>query len=122
MIDSYAVAAAVFLVTCSAQADEKDCLAGRSRSVNRAVERDRQSRLEIEAIESVDDVEVLAVGRPRVTVRLGKVDPQPRVLTWVGHTKAVARERAARMTRQVEEGVNRLLIALFTGSDSASDK
>jgi hypothetical protein len=39
--------------------------------VNGAIKRDRDPRLEVEAVERVDDIDVLASGRTRVAVGLG---------------------------------------------------
>src|SRR2546426_482722 len=54
-----------------AQADEEHGAAAHARDVDRPGEWDREARLEVEAVERVDDVEIGAIRHAHRTVRLG---------------------------------------------------
>ena len=68
--------------------------AARRRRVDVAVERDRDARVLVEAVELVDHRELLAVGPVRDAVRRHRErDPAAGSLIGIGHRKPVARER-----------------------------
>jgi len=69
-------------------------------------EKGMEPRLQVEAVERVDDVEVLAVGHPDRAVRLGQIDAQQRVVAQVQRREAIARERAGGGRREAEEGLD----------------
>jgi hypothetical protein len=61
LIDADDLSAAVATAERATKADEKDRVAGDGLNIDNAVKWNRQLRLKIEAIESVYDVQVLAV-------------------------------------------------------------
>src|SRR5262249_43266775 len=82
------------MVQRAAKADEKDRVAGDRGRIDDPVERDREPRLEVEAVQSVDDGEILAVRLTHGAVGQGQVDASSGVLTVIGDGEPVARKRA----------------------------
>jgi hypothetical protein len=78
-------------------AHEEDGRARDSGEVDRSRERDRDPRLDVEPIESVEDVDVRAIGRMRCAIRLRQVDAQSGDLRVVVDAVEVARERLSRL-------------------------
>src|SRR5262249_8340315 len=89
----------------AAQADEKDGGAGDALNIDRTVEGDRQSWLEVEAVEGVDDRDVLAVRRALVAVGERHVHAQAGILVLVRHREAIARKRPTLRCTQIKSGM-----------------
>jgi hypothetical protein len=106
LIDADDLSAAVATAERATKADEKDRVAGDGLNIDNAVKWNRQLRLKIEAIESVYDVQVLAVWGTHRTVWLWQVDPESSVVTRIRNSESVAGERIAWWTIQIKEGVN----------------
>ena len=70
-IDANNPAAGIAIWQCAAKANQEDRLAGDGCEIDRGLERDRQPRQKIEAVKSIDDVQILAVGRASEAIRLG---------------------------------------------------
>jgi hypothetical protein len=76
-------------------ADEKDVLARDRRQVDRPRERDRDPRLDVEAVERVEDRDVLAIADARRAVRRRQLDAKTRHLGRIGRCVEVGRKRLA---------------------------
>jgi hypothetical protein len=83
-----------------ARPDEEDVRARRGREVDRAGERHRDPRLDVEPVERVQDVDVGAVRRAHRAVRLDEVDAETGDLARVLDRGEVAREGLARRGRE----------------------
>ena len=79
----------------AARADEEHGLARHGRDIDRPRERDRDPRLDVEAVERVEHVDVGAVGRPHRAIGLRKVHAEAGHLRVVRGREEVARERLA---------------------------
>src|SRR5262245_35698586 len=90
LIDSDTLAAAIPSRERAAEAEEKDSLAAYALRVDRTVERDRETRLHIEAIEFVQHREVFTVRRRRGAVGQRQTDPPAGLLIRIGDGEAVA--------------------------------
>src|SRR5262245_20416664 len=77
------------------QLDQENGVAIDRAHIDGAAERDGQSRLQVEAIQRVDDGDVVVVRGPRGTVRQWQIDSAAGALTEVGHGEPIARERTA---------------------------
>src|SRR6516165_3964606 len=74
--------------------------------VDGAVKGDGQARLEVEAVQGVQQLRVLVVGEVRRGVGQGQVHPPPGVLRGVRDREAVAGERAGCRRGKVKYGVD----------------
>ena len=90
-----------------AHADEEHGAAAHAGDVDRSREWDREPRLEVEAVQRVDDVDVGAVRRADCTVRLGQAHAEPGLVVVVEEREAVARERPRDRRGEVEQGLDR---------------
>ena len=70
--------------------------------IDNASEWDGNAGLDVEAIERIDDVDILAIGNAHRAIRLGQIDVPERVLGKVGFGKSVAGKRARGWTGKVE--------------------
>ena len=86
----------------AAQVHQVDRVAGDGGDVDVARERHRDARLGREAVQGVDDADVVAVAHPHRTVGLGQVDSPVGVVRPVAHREAVAGERPGRGVGGVE--------------------
>jgi hypothetical protein len=77
----------------AAEADEEDGLARDRRDVDRPRERDRDPRLDVEAVQRVDDVDVGAIVGARRAVRRRQVDAEGGGLRQVELGEQIAGER-----------------------------
>jgi len=85
---------------------ERDGLAGHAGRIDRAVKGDGDARLEIETIERVDDRDIVAIRRLSAAIRRWQGDPAAGDLAAVGNSELVARERANRRVREIEQHVH----------------
>src|SRR5262249_21258333 len=104
LIDADDLAAPVPGRSRVAEFDQENGGAADRRHVDGAAERDGQARLQVEAVERVDDGHVRIVRRPGGAVGQGKIDPAAGELGRVGHGESVTREGAALRRVQVERG------------------
>ena len=87
---------------------QEDGVAGSCRDIDVAIERDREARVLVEAIELVEHGDVVAVGLVGDAVRRQRQgDPATGILSGIGHGESVAGERTGSRTGQVEQRVNR---------------
>src|SRR5262249_44010259 len=86
-----------------AQADEEHGAAAHAGDVDRPRERDREAWLQIEAIELVEQIDVLTVGGVNSTVRLRKVDSKSGVLARIGNGKAIRGEGSSGRVGKIEQ-------------------
>ena len=105
LVDAHDVAAAAAVAV--AHADEEHGAAAHAGDVDRSGEGDREPRLEVEAVERVDDVDVGAVRRPGGTVEPREVHPEPGLVVMVEEREAVARERPRDRRGEVEQCLDR---------------
>ena len=105
LVDAHDVAAAAAVAV--AHADEEHGAAAHAGDVDRSGEWDREPRLEVEAVQRVDDVDVGAVRRADCTVRLGQAHAEPGLVVMVEEREAVARERPRDRRGEVEQGLDR---------------
>src|SRR6266567_2313119 len=105
LVDAHDVAAAAAVAV--AHADEEHGTAAHAGDVDRPGEWDREPRLEVEAVERIDDVDVGAVRRPGGTVELREVHPEPGLVVVVEEREAVARERPRNRRGEVEQCLDR---------------
>ena len=85
-----------------AEPDQEDGAAVDRRHVDRAAERDRQARLQVKAVQRVDDADIRIVRWPAGRVGQREIDSPVGQLARIGHGEPVARERAAVGRVQVE--------------------
>ena len=102
LVDAHDVAAAA-----AAHADEEHGAAAHAGDVDRSGEWDREPRLEVEAVQRVNDVDVGAVRRADCTVRLGQAHAEPGLVVMVEEREAVARERPRDRRGEVEQCLDR---------------
>ncbi len=115
LIDADDLAAAFFRRGRVIQFDQEDGAVADRGQVERAAERDRQARLDIETVERVDDADVVVVRRVRGAVGQREVDPPAGELVRIGDRESVARERAALAGVQVERRERARNAAVFQG-------
>src|ERR1700737_1933723 len=86
--------------------DQKDRITVHGIDVDRAAERDRETRVEVEAVECVDDPEDLAVRGTYCAVGQRKVDLKSRNVSWVWNRKSVARKWGLLNHIRIKESLN----------------
>src|SRR5712692_6109362 len=94
------------LLTMILKLDEKDCITVHGIDVDRAAERDRKTRVKVEAVECVDDPEDVAVRGTYRAVGQGKADLESRNVGWIWNGKSVARKGGLLNNIRIKESLN----------------
>ena len=74
----------------AAEADQEHAVAVDARDVDRTAEGDRQARLDVESVQRIQHVDVLAANDVERAIGLGEVHAPPGVLRAIGHREAIA--------------------------------
>ena len=115
LVHSHLVASRIRARKVALQGNQKDVLAVDGGGINGRIEGDREACLEGEAVQSINDIEVVAVRDQYVAIGIRHVHPLSGVLVCVRDREHVARKRAVRI-RQIEARYNtrRGVIAVLT--------
>src|SRR5712664_3443638 len=88
----------------AAEADKEDAVAFDARDVDRTAESDRQARLDVEPVQRIQHVDVLAANDVAREIGLGEVNAPPGVLRAIVDREPIAWEEGQHFDARGENG------------------